>query len=401
MKRISASGLFVLLLLVVNLRGIFGYILRYGESATSPTYQAFPLNWFLLWRVVVGGLMAIIIICKMKKISIHYTTIYLLVLLFSLICIFQTESFHVQGAARCMIMYGLLFLVIVSNESWIKISHINKSIEFMAAFGLLFLLYQMYQYHYFGVLPAHSHVNKSIRYGSFYNDSLVLGVLLPMFAGYFFNKYQKPFLLLLTAVIVCLVAVLTGTMTAMGIVFLYVVWNFRKRYGLLLFFLCANLVLAIYFIDQIKYLWLFKSGSIAGHLEGFSYFKELGAINLAGLSPLNEFTETGYLLFLYNFGVPVLLIILAFHLKVLSVCHAILLKDAPSSQMRAFTGATEGLTISVLLANFNLPPILFPPVYLMVVIFSAIVIKRSANTNFRRNSRIETNLHLVALEKIV
>ena len=219
MKRISASRLFVLLLLVVNLRGVFGYILRFGEIATSPTYRAFPLNWFLFWRVVIGGLMAVIIVCKMKKIPIRYTAIYLLILLFSLVSIFQTESFHVQGAARCMIMYGFLFVIIVSNESWIKISQINRAIEFMAAFGLLFLLYQIYQYNYFGILPAHSHVNGSIRYGSFYNDGLVLGVLLPMYAGYFFNKYQKTFSSLLIAVIVCLVAVLTGTITAMGIVF--------------------------------------------------------------------------------------------------------------------------------------------------------------------------------------
>jgi hypothetical protein len=88
---------------------------------------------------------------------------------------------------------------------------------------------------------------------------------------------------------------------------------------------------------------------------------------------------------------PILIIVLAFHLKVLSACRAILSKGTSSHEMRVFTGAAQGLSISVLLANLNFPPIVYPPVYLMVVIFSAIVIKRSANTNFRKNSRIEIN----------
>ena len=393
MKHLSASLIFTLLLLAVNLKGALGYIFRFGEPATSPTYQLIPSKYYLSWKITISLLMAIIVLCKTKRISIRYTIFYSIVLLFSLICIFQTTSFHILGIARCMIMYGLLFVLIVSNKSWIKISHINKTIEFMAGFGLIFIIYQIYQYKCFGILPAHSHANMFIRYGSFYDDSLVLGVLLPMFAGYFFSKYQKTLPSLLTATTVCLIVILTGSMTAMAIVFFHVAWTFRRRYKPLLIFLSVNCIMTIYFFDKIKYVWNFKAGSIAGHLKGLEYFKELGTINILGLSPLNMFAECGYLFLLYNFGVFALIIILAFHLRVLFVCHAINSKNTESRELLNFTGATQGLTISVLIANFNYPAIIYPPVYLMVVVFSAIAIRQASNTNFEKTFNLKYITH--------
>ena len=376
MKRISASYLFVLLFLIVNLRGSLGYIFRFGDPASSPTYSAAPLEYFLFWDVIIG-LMTILVISKIKKLSLYYTTIYLLILLFSFICLFQTESFYVHGAIRSMILYGFFFLIIISNEDWIKISQLNKAIEVMTVFGIFFLFYQLYQYHFFGVLPAHSHEHQLIRYGSFYNDSLILGILLPMFAGYFFNKYRNPIPSLLTAIIVCAVVILTGSMTAMAIIFLYVVWSLRKRYLLLSVFLCFALFLSLCFASQINQLWSFKSGSVAEHFEGLNYFKGVGLLTLIGLHPLDKFVEIGYLSFLYNFGMPILIIVLALHFKTLSACRIILSERTSSREMQAFAGAAQGLTISVLLANFNSPPIVYPPVYLVVVIFSAIAIKKS------------------------
>jgi hypothetical protein len=388
MKRVSSSHLFVLLFLIINLRGMLGYIFRFGDPTSSPTYSPVPPEYFLFWDIVIG-LMVVLVACKTRKISIRYALIYLLTLLISFVCLFKAESFYVRGASRSIILYGFFFLCLYSNGSWIKISHINKAIEFMAAFGLVFLLYQIYQYKYFGVLPAHSHKFLSIRYGSFYNDSLILGILLPMFYGYFYYKYNNTAFSLPVAVIVCLAAVLTGSITAICIVFLYVTWTFRRQYVLLLPFLCSVLFISFYFTDTIKKLWSFKSGSIAAHLEGLSHFKELEMMTLTGLYPLDRFIEIGYLSFLYNFGVPVLLAALALSFVTLRACRVILSKNTSDGQMQAFAGATEGLTISVLLANLNLPLIVYPPVYLFAVIFSAIAIKQAEDTNFRRISAFE------------
>ncbi len=382
MKRTYVNNLFVLLLLAVNLMGTVRYIFRWGEPATSPTYSEVPSAYFLFWDIVIG-LMVILVACKTRKLSINYVSIYLLTLIFSLLCLFQVESLYVRGAARNLILYGFFFLFLYSNESWIKISHINRAIEFLSVFGLVFLFYQLYQYHFSGVLPTHSHENQLIRYGSFYDDSLVLGVLLPMFAGYFFNKYQNIFSSLLIAVITCLVAILTGSMTAIGVVFLYVAWNFRKRYVLLSAFLCSALFLSIYFIDQINYLWFFKGDSIDSHIEGWNKLKDLGLLTLSGFYPLDAFAESGFLLLLYNFGAPILIIVVALHVATLLACRVILVRSASSREMQAFAGAAEGLNISVLLASINLPVIIVSPVYLFVAILSAIVIKESVNMTYR------------------
>jgi hypothetical protein len=333
--------------------------------------------------------MAILVILKTKKILVQYGVFYFLILFFSLVCLLQTKSFYVHGAARSMILYGFFFLLIVSNGSWIKIAQINKAIEFMVVFGILFLFYQLYQYHFFGILPAHSHENHLIRFGSFYNDSLVLGILLPMFAGYFFNKYQNISAFLLTAVMVSFVAILTGGFTAMVIVFLYIAWSLRKQYGFLVAFFCLILFLIACFKNQIISIWSFKSGSISDHLVGLHYFKDLGLLTLTGLHPLDKFVEIGYFSFLYNFGAFALIIILAFHFKTLLACQTILLADISSRKMKAFAGAAQGLTISVLLTNFNLPPIVYPPVYFVLVIFSAIVINRSTCICFTKNLKNE------------
>lgn len=370
-----ASKFFVLLFLAINLRGGLGYIFRWGDPGTSPTYLDRPVIFFIFWNILTW-LMLILVIYKARKISKKYLAVYTISLILCLISLPQLESFFVLGAARGIILYGFFFLCLISNGSWIKISQINRSIEFLAAFGLAFLFYQIYQYNYLGILPAHSNPGQLIRFGSFYDDSLVLGISLPMFAGYFFNKYKKPLPSLLTALIVCVVVILTGTMTAMVIIFLYVAWIFRKRYGLLVLFVCACLIPAIYFIDQIKYLWLFKSGSIEGHLEGWDYFKDIRLLNLTGFFPLDVFVENGYLSLLINFGVPILIIVLAFHFATLRACRAILLSSTSSCEMQNFAGAVQGLSISVLLANLNFPTIVYPPVYLVVAIFSAIVINQ-------------------------
>lgn len=361
------------------------YVFRWGDPATSPTYSMVPREYFLLWDFIVG-LMLILVIWKIKKVSKRYVAIYFLTISICLVCLLQAESFYVRGAARSIILYGFFFLCLSVDESWIKISQVNRLIEFLALFGLLFLCYQLFQYSFSGVLPTHSHENQSIRFGSFYDDSLVLGILLPMFAGYFFNRHQNILSSLATAAIACLVGILTGSMTAIAIIFLYVAWNFRKRYILLLSFFCSVLFLSIYFVDKIKYLWAFKSDSIAGHAEGWNKIEDLSLLTLSGFFPLDTFAESGFLLLIYNFGAPIFLIVLALHLATLFACRAILVAGTLSREIRAFAGATEGLTISATLASLNLPAIIISPVYLWVVILSAIVIKKSADFRIAKSN---------------
>lgn len=50
-------------------------------------------------------------------------------------------------------------------------------------------------------------------------------------------------------------------------------------------------------------------------------------------------------------------------------------RTSSDKEIQALADATEGLTIGVLLASINLPIIVYPPIYLWVVILSAIVIE--------------------------
>ena len=379
----SASHLFVASLLVVNLMGSVRYIFRFGEPGTSPTYSMPPAEYFLFWNLIIG-FMALIAITKMRKISIDAAVAYSLLLVIALVCLLQAESFHVRGAARSMVLYGFFFLCIYSNRYWLSARHVNRGLEMLAVLGLGFLAYQYVQYVWYGVLPAHSHEGQLIRYGSFYDDSLVLGTLLPMFAGYFFHKFPSPRALLLTSTLACFVAVLTGSMTAMVVTAVYVAWNLRRHWYMLASFLILVTLSYFYLLEHLIDLWWFKTDSIEGHFEGWRKLEDVGVLALSGFFPLDTFAESGFLLLLYNFGLPVLVIVVALHLATLRACHLIFRRRGEySDTMRALAGATEGLTVSALLASMNLPIVIVSPVYLLVAILSAVVLQRVARPTWR------------------
>ena len=388
MRRL-ASSVFVLALLAVNLMGSIRYVLRFGEPDTSPTYSAVPAEYFIFWDVMIG-LMALIVVWKTRRMAVEPLVAYLLASAIAMLCLLQAESFHVRGAARSIVLYGFFFVCIYSNYRWIEVRHIGRFIEFLAVFGLAFLAYQYLQYTWFGVLPAHSHDGQLIRYGSFYDDSLVLGILLPMFAGYFFNKYRNPFSLVLITAIVCLIVVLTGSMTAMAATLAYVVWSLRRRWDVLLTFLLVIAVASIYLFEHFSDVLFFKADSIEGHFEGWRKLEQIGVLTLSGLRPLDSFAESGFLLLLYNFGLPVLTMIVVLHFATLWSCRLVLRRDNSSTDSQAVAGAAEGLTFSVLLVSLNLPTIIIAPVYLLVVILSAIVMRQVSGVVLQTSPRAHT-----------
>lgn len=380
---LSASHVFVLALLAVNLMGSVRYIFRLGEPETSPTYSELPVDYFLFWDVMVG-LMALVVLAKMRKLSLNAAVVYALVVAIMLVGLLQAESFYVRGAARSIILYGFFSLCIYSNSRWLSTQHLARALEMLAILGLGFLAYQYLQYVSHGVLPAHSHEGQLIRYGSFYDDSLVLGMLLPMFAGYFFHKFTSWQARVLTNATVTCVAVLTGSLTAMAVTAVYIAWSLRKHWYLLVAFAMVYAYTYFQFFEQVTDVWWFKAGSIEGHMEGWRKIEDLGPLTLTGFYPLDTFAESGLLLLLYNFGLPGVATVIFFHVLTLRACHRILRnKEMHAVSVRALAGATEGLTVGVLLGSINLPIVIIPPVYLFVAILSAIVMQRGAKQAWR------------------
>lgn len=380
---VSASHLFVASLLAVNLMGSVRYIFRFGEPDTSPTYSMPPAEYFLFWNIITA-LMALIVVSKMRKISVDAAVVYSLLLTIALVCLLQADSFYVRGAARSMVLYGFFFLCIYSNRHWLSARHVSCGLEILAILGLGFLAYQYLQYAWYGVLPAHSHEGQLIRFGSFYDDSLVLGTLIPMFAGYFFYKFPRPGALVLTSALACSIVVLTGSLTAMAVTALYVAWSLRRHWYMLASFLVLVTLAYINLLEHLVDLWWFKADSIEGHLEGWRKLEELDVLTLSGFFPLDTFAESGFLLLFYNFGLPGLVIVVSLHLITLRACHRILRRKGEySDTIRALAGATEGLTVSALLASINLPIMIISPVYLLVAVLSALVLQQATRWTWR------------------
>lgn len=119
-------------------------------------------------------------------------------------------------------------------------------------------------------------------------------------------------------------------------------------------------------------------------MEGWRKIEDLGPLTLTGFYPLDTFAESGLLLLLYNFGLPGVATVIFFHVLTLRACHRILRnKEMHAVSVRALAGATEGLTVGVLLGSINLPIVIIPPVYLFVAILSAIVMQRGAKQAWR------------------
>ena len=303
-----ASGLFVVMLLAANLMGVLRYIFRWGHPYTSPGYTLVPSGYFLFWDVLIAGMIGILLV-KTKKISLTISALYLFGSVILLINYSQADNFYVLGAARSLLMYGFVFCCICSSGEWISLSHINKLMGFLCIFGVLFLLYQVYGYYCCSIYPAHSH-EKLVRYGSFFDDSLVLAILLPMFAGYYFGKYFSSYSTMVGAVIFFSISVLTGSLTGMGGYAIYLLFRFGRKPKILVCFFSLLFFLAIQFDSYIADLWNFKLDSIRGHIVGWAALSNIELINIIGISPLNIFAESGLLLILYNFGLPILIILL-------------------------------------------------------------------------------------------
>jgi len=350
--------------------GSIRYVFRWGDPSTSHTYNEVPSGYFLFWNVVTA-LMAVIALINIRKISKCLVIIGLLVMLELLICNYQTNSFYVKGAVHSLILSGFFFIAIYSNSTWINIEHLNRAIEFLAVYGSAYIIFQILLYMTLGMLPAHSLKGKLIRLGSYYDDSLVLGTLLPMFAGYYFSKYRNISQRLITGLLFNLVALGTGSLTAVGVAFLYTIWSYRDRLYLIVIYLIFGLLIIASIHEQLLGAITIKSESIGYHLAGFSEIKKLNLITLLGLRPLDTFVESGFLLILLNLGLPVLLIVIWLHLYTLLATRSFM---ETSSSERTFAGATEGITFSILFSSLNLPVVIISPVYLMSAIFSGIIL---------------------------
>lgn len=368
----SATALTVLVLAVV-LMNAARYIFKFGAPSSSPGYQETPV---LFWAIKYALILAIFVVVALRFDKVRQWTymVYSVVAFFAALGAYESDSRLIQIAALYVGLNGLLFVLARSSErlaSAEQVLSMTKALWMLAGVGLVFLLLQVTLYFGMGVLPSHSHANSIlVRFGSFMDDSLAFGILLPMFAGLCFYAIRDDANKLISLLVICMIAVLTGSLTAMATTALYTVWLLRQNLWRAAAWLGLLALLVLAFRWQFQELWLAKSGSIAGHLGGLEEIAQ--ASSLLDPSPSRGFTESGLLLLFNNFAPSVLAGILLFHALTFLACRRLLTEQNPA--LTSFVGSVDGLNFSALVASLNLPVIMIFPVYLLLALFSAIVI---------------------------
>lgn len=361
----------ILFLLAVILMTAMRYIFKFGAPSSSPGYQETPIIFWMIKYVLVVGVFGTILI-GLNKFRLWEWGGFAVLAISAALGAYQSDSRLIQIAALYVIIYGLLFVLARSSGFLARIEQVKnmtKALWVLTVAGVFFLLMQIGLYFTMGILPSHSHPNSLIiRFGSFLDDSLAFGILLPMFAGLCFyaiaNEAGKIIFLLVT----CMIAVLTGSFTAMATTALFSVWLLRQNRLLAASWSGLIALIILTFRFQLHELWQQKSGSISAHLDGFNGLSSSVASAKGG-----GFTESGYVLVYNNFGLIALVIILIFHGITFFACRRQLVRQT-SAGLNPFVGAVDGLNFSAAVASLNLPVIMIFPVYLLLALFAAIVI---------------------------
>jgi hypothetical protein len=128
------------------------------------------------------------------------------------------------------------------------------------------------------------------------------------------------------------------------------------------------------FFKHLYKLWIFKAGSIEAHLNGWGAIDSITLFSFLGFQPEGIYPEPGVLALLLNFGIFIVVGIYGLMLYSLIRISSALTKKLIPRNLCPLFGATEALLISVFIASFNMPVVIYPPIFLMLAIFSGVVI---------------------------
>lgn len=365
------------LLFIVILMNSARYFLKFGTPSSSPGYTDTPVEFWAI-RYFLIGLVFLVLASYWRRFRLFELMAFVVLALSSLYALSIAESASVKIAAFHLCLASFLFFTARSMEDEIATHFVGLFTKLLYALAVCFaafLALQIFLYFATDVLPSHSHANSIlVRFGSILDDSLAFGVLLPMFAGLLFYSQEDGFFRSVSLMAVILIAVLTGSLTAMATTAIYTLWLVRLQWrNVALWVLLISLLLASfhwYFIE----LWSAKSGSIAGHLEGVQLLLGNPEAKLLGNPEAKlqsgGFAESGWILLFKNFGIFALIVMLAFHLYIHLLCSRTLRSAYGNKQ---YIGSVEGLNFSAFVASFNLPVLMIFPVYFLLAIFSAVL----------------------------
>jgi len=366
------SLIFAILIFIINSIGVIRYLNQWGDPLSTPTYSLVPVEYFLIWNILSFLLFAILIL-KFRKIKLLTISCMLFLAINVVLIGSQTVEPIILGTINSLVLNGVTFALLSSNSEWINIRHLDKVIEILTIFVIVFLIYQIFKFQIDGRLPAHSHEGLSVRFGSIYDDSLVLGIMLPFFAGYFLHKFKSTKSVIAIFALSLTLSILTGSLTCVAIMLFYFVFKARSKPKTLFMIFLVIFTVGVLFFEKLYELWIFKAGSIEAHLDGWNAINSVTLFSFLGFQPEGIYPEPGILALLLNFGIFVAIGIYGSMLYFLIRISSTLSKNLISRNFCPLFGATEALLISVFMASFNMPVLVYPPVFLMLAIFSGVV----------------------------
>lgn len=391
----SPGLIFVAIVFLVNTAGVIRYSFKWGDPASSPGYEMVP-PYFSLYGQVFSVLAILILLWQVRKPNLMFGIGFVYLIFVSANVVMNSSLVYVYWTARGLVFYGFVFLILSTSSQFLRIEQINKCIELIGFFIISFLLLQIILVSTLEFYPTHSHADNLIRYGSIYDDSLVLSLLSPMFTGYYLRKYRS----FMPSLIVCFislgVSLLTNCITGILIMITYITWCKRNDIKTLTSVFFAATCFVIYKFEYLYDIYLFKNESISSHFEGWSELFQINLIELLGLYPANLYPEPGYVSLLLNFGIFILLGFIGLLSYLFFICNYFLNKKSTNQELRSFSGATEGLLFSVALANFNFPVAIFTPIYFMSAIFGGVIFYHFLKTNYKARSSAKNKIALFA-----
>lgn len=367
------SLIFAILIFIANSIGVIRYLNQWGDPLSTPTYSLVPTEYFLIWNILTFLLFAILIL-KFRKIRLLTISCVVCLALNAILIGSQTVEPIILGTINSLILNGLVFALLRSNSEWINIRNLDKLIEILTITIIVFLTYQIIKFKIDGRLPSHSHEGLSVRFGSIYDDSLVLGIMLPFFAGYFLQKLKSTSSVIIIFILSLALSILTGSFTCMVITLFYFIYIARSKPKILFMIFLVILIVGVLFFEHLYTLLIFKTGSIEAHLDGWGAINSITLFSFLGFRPEGIYPEPGVLALLLNFGIFVLVGIYGSMLYFLIRISSTLSKKNISRNLCPLFGATEALLISVFIASFNMPVLIYPPVFLMLAIFAGVTI---------------------------
>lgn len=362
----------VVIVFLINTAGIIRYLFQWGDPDSSPGYDAVPTTFFIYWNIL-SAIVFFILLSKIKRVNIPFLMGYLYLLFVAVIVYISSESFYVHGAAKSLILNGLFFVALSSNAKFLSIGQFNKCLELIWFCIVIFFIFQFLGVLFFERYPSHSHPGYLVRYGSIYDDSLVLSIMLPMFSGYLLRKYKETASVISVFLLSLGLSWSSGSLTGLMIMAIYLAWCIRANPVFLLGYFCTIFLSVILAMDQLLAIFLFKSESINAHVGGWADVWNLTVPAFLGFKPTDHFPEPGYLSILMNFGVFVdigLILLIGYLFR---LCYVLLKDKSVDHEFQSFVGGLEGLLASVAIANLNFPVVIFPPIYFMLAVMSGVM----------------------------